>query len=373
MKYLVEFLEHSQIQPHESAIGILGDLGRNAKFGEQTDYFKRLILEAKSLGIDCFVFTDFNKTGLTSWELDGESWSQSLRGLPKVFYDRSFSTKSGSGEVSNTRALSALGCTPINSADFRKLALDKYSTYSKLSERTPAGLIIPKTERFKRSEILPFLSDRSACILKPRFGSGGRGIIKISKTGESYEIRYAKECKVIHESQLLDEIDFARRQLKSSRRKYIMQEWVDLPLFNGSVFDVRVIYQRGLNGKPFRTGMAARIAAPDRITSNLHRGGSRLTLSRILNDVFGQDIDGEIGTKIRRLSSEVFEYLDNEVGPVGEIGIDFLIDRHGNINLIEVNSVPGRNLFKILPDIRERSIKRPIEYAKYLLEQKSRV
>jgi D-alanine-D-alanine ligase-like ATP-grasp enzyme len=59
--------------------------------------------------------------------------------------------------------------------------------------------------------------------------------------------------------------------------------------------------------------------------------------------------------------------LDKKVGPIGEVGIDFLIDQAGKVHLIEVNSVPGRNLFKILPEIREAAISRPIEYAKYLL------
>jgi len=370
MQYLLEFSNYTAISPLENAIGILGDLGRHSKFGEQTEYFKRLVLESQNLGMDCFVFTDFDRAGLTAWSLDGDTWTQVHRGLPKVFYDRSFKKKSGAGEKSNTRALSDLGCKPINSADFRKTAQDKHETFVKILENPPAGLIVPKTEKFRNDEVLPFLSDKTACVLKPRFGSGGRGIIKIAKVNEGYELKYSKFTRVVPEQGLTEAVAEARLSLKSSKRKYLIQEWVDLPLFNESVFDVRVIYQRGANGKPLRTGMAVRIAAPDKITSNLHRGGSRLTLSQVLRDVFGQEIDGEIGESIRHLSSEVFKCLDSAVGPIGEMGIDFLIDKGGRVNLIEVNSIPGRNLFKILPDIREKSIKRPVEYAKHILEQK---
>jgi len=186
MKYILEFLEHAHVSSHENAIGILGDLGQDSKFGEQTEYFKRLIQEAQSMGLDCYVFTDFDRNGTTAWTLNGDEWSQIYRGLPKVFYDRSFRKKAASGGKSNTRALFNFGCTPINSADFRRLALDKYRTYSALSASKPGGLSLPRTEKFSASGLIPFLEGCSSCILKPRFGSGGRGIIKISKINDGY-------------------------------------------------------------------------------------------------------------------------------------------------------------------------------------------
>jgi glutathione synthase/RimK-type ligase-like ATP-grasp enzyme len=372
MKYLLEFLEHTSVRPRERAIGILGDLGRHSQFGEQTEYFKRLVQESQEQGIDCFVFTDFDKAGSTAWTLNGDTWSQAHRGLPDVFYDRSFRKKPAAVGKSNTRALTALGCTPINSADFRKLALDKYATYSKVSKSSPTGLIMPITEKFSRDGIVPFLSERVSCIIKPRFGSGGRGIIKVSKLDTGYELRYLKETQTVQDNELVDSVMAARRAMRSHKRAYIIQETVDVPEINGSVFDVRVIYQRGSNGEPLRTGMAARVSSPGKITANLHQGGDRLTLSQVLNSVFGQDGNGEIGQSIRLYAKEIFQLLDTEVGPIGEIGLDFLIDRQGRINLIEVNSIPGRSVFKILPEIRERAIKRPIAYAKHLLNEKSR-
>jgi glutathione synthase/RimK-type ligase-like ATP-grasp enzyme len=372
MKYLVEFLEYTQIKTHENAIGILGDLGKDSKFGEQTEYFKRLVLEARSAGLDCFVFTDFDKAGLTSWELDGDNWVSSHRSLPKVFYDRSFRKKTGAFNKSNTRTLSGLGCSPINSANFRKLALDKHTTYAKIAEAKIAGLSFPYTEKFSKSRVAEFLRDRKSCVIKPRFGSGGRGIIKVSNQNGLYQIKYLDSSRLVDESELIEAISSARREMRSHKRAYVIQEFVDLPTLGESVFDVRVIYQRGKNGEPLRTGMAARVARPGRVTANLHRGGDRQTISEVLKTVFGQDIDGEIAQNLRGHAKRVFEFLDNEVGPIGEVGMDFLIDRSGQIHLIEVNSIPGRSLFEILPSIREKSIRRPIEYAQHLLKKESR-
>ena len=160
--------------------------------------------------------------------------------------------------------------------------------------------------------------------------------------------------------------------MNTHNRLYIIQECIELPKYNDSVFDVRVIYQRGKSGGPLRTGMAVRLAAPNKITANLHQGGDKETLSHVLGALFNQDIKGPIAESIRKYSKSIFKLLDKKAGPIGEIGIDFLIDQVGQIHLIEVNSLPGRNLFKILPDIREKSISRPVEYAQHLLNKKSR-
>lgn len=371
MQYILEFADYFPVKTHERAIGILGDLGKSQMFGEQTDYFKRLVQEAQSIGIDCFVFTDFNKSQATAWQLEGDNWTQTHRLLPKVFYDRSFRKKTASLSKSNTRVLTELGCIPLNSANFRKLALDKHLTYSKLSDLGIDGLSVPYTEKFSRSGLVPFLAESPSCILKPRFGSGGTGIIRIDKTPTGYELKFLEESIQATESDLIRRVLEARNRMKTLKRAYVVQELVEVPMYRDSVFDVRVIYQRGSDGSPLRTGMAVRQAAPNRITSNLHKGGNRATLSQTLMEVFGQDLEGSIAESIRVAARKIFEAMDSEVGPIGEVGMDFLIDPAGGIHLIEVNAIPGRSLFEILPSIRERSIRRPIEYAAHLLNKKA--
>jgi glutathione synthase/RimK-type ligase-like ATP-grasp enzyme len=373
MNRVLEFSEYLDQTNLENALGILGDRGKRSKFGEQTAYFKRLLLEAKRLGINAYVFTDFDRTGAKGWTFDGSNWTESHRGLPAVFYDRSFRKKSGSVDgMSNTRTLASFGCTPINSADFRKTALDKHRMYSELINEDLGGLGIPVTEKYSKNRLIQFLQKRQSCIIKPRFGSGGRGIIKVSKSDNSYEINSKGNLTRCSESELVELISNLKKRMGMSKRLFIIQECIALPKYNDSVFDIRVIYQRGPKGSPLRTGMAARIAAPNKIAANLHQGGSRETLSEVLEALFNQSLNGPIAKAIRDGSRKVFKKLNEKCGPIGEIGIDFLIDQSGRLHLIEVNSIPGRSLFKVLPDIRETSIRRPVEYAHHLLNKKSR-
>jgi glutathione synthase/RimK-type ligase-like ATP-grasp enzyme len=372
MKHVFEFAQFNNQPVIEQALGILGDKGRRSKFGEQTGYFTNLLEKAEKLGVDAYVFTDFTPSGVTAWTIQEGKWVSSTRGLPKVFYNRSFRKRKYTGAQSSTRALAEMGCTPMNSADFRKLALDKQSTYESLVNEELGEMGLPYTEKYHKDGVIPFIQDHPSAILKPRFGSGGRGIIKLTKNGNGYEIQY-KDYKInCPEDQLLERIDSVRQKMRTDKTLYIIQECIKLPKFNDSVFDVRVIYQKGANGSALRTGMAARIAAPNRVTANLHQGGGKAPLSSILEKLFNQDINGPIAQAIREYSKTVFEILDKKVGPIGEVGIDFLIDQAGKVHLIEVNSVPGRNLFRILPEIREAAIQRPIEYAKFLLFPKNK-
>jgi len=369
MKYILEFKDHSQVSGIENSLGILGDLGTGSKFGEQTEYFKRLLEEAASQGIDAYVFTDFDLNSVTAWVLEGGQWVRAQRALPKIVYDRSFRRKGRGTKASNTRALTKCGCVPINSAEFRKIALDKYLMYRVLLEESLGEMKLPSTEKYSKAGLMQFIETNGSCVIKPRFGSGGRGIIKVDKVNDGYRVSYKDYSTVCIKENLIRIIDQTREKMNTLGRAHIMQKCIDLPTYEGRAFDVRVIYQRGSNGEPKRTGMAARVAAPNRITANLHQGGGRETLSRVLGSVFGQDINGPIAESIRRAARNVFDKLNESHGSIGEIGIDFLIDRNGNVHLIEVNSVPGRNLFHVLPSIRETAIRRPIEYAKHMLSQ----
>lgn len=369
-KYVFEFSQYINQPKIEQSFGILGDKGRSSKFGEQTGYFKRLLEKSERVGIDAFVFTDFTKDGVLAWKFKDGQWVSEKRGLPKVFYNRSFRSRSYVKGTSSTRYLTEMGCVPLNSADFRKLALDKYLTYEKLATENLGELGLPYTEKYSDDGLVGFMQKHPKSILKPRFGSGGKGIISITKNGRGYDLQYEDKNISCPEDQLIERVKAIRERMRTISRMYIVQEKVTLPKYNNSVFDVRVIYQKGSTGKPIRTGMAARVAAENRITANLHQGGGKAPLSSILEKLFNQDMNGQIAEALRSYAKTLFNILENKVGPIGEVGMDFLIDQTGKIHLIEVNSVPGRNLFKILPKIREAAIKRPVEYAKYLLETK---
>lgn len=369
LQYIFEFAQFVKHNNIEQTLGILGDYGKKSKFGEQTRYFKDLLNVANELGIDAYVFTNIDPKGVTAWKLENNLWVSEIRKFPKVFYNRSFKKRPKINNMSSTQYLTKLGSIPLNPAEFRKIALDKQLAYELLMANDVGDLKLPESERFNEKSLIPFVNKHNKIILKPRYGSGGKGIIKVSKNERGFELQYNDKVLNCVADQIFSKIEDIRNNLKTINRLYIMQEYITLPKYLDSVFDVRVIYQRDINGEAMRTGMATRLAAQNRVTANLHQGGGKEQLSTILKHLFNQDINGQIANNIREYSKKIFDIFDKQYGPIGEMGIDFLIDQNGDIYFIEVNSVPGRNLFKILPDIRETAIRRPIEYAKYLLNK----
>ena len=70
MKYLFEFAQYSEQPARTASFGVLGDLGKKSKFGEQTGYFKSLMEQAQAEGMITIYQAGIEKIklGLTSIE-----------------------------------------------------------------------------------------------------------------------------------------------------------------------------------------------------------------------------------------------------------------------------------------------------------------
>ncbi|HZG14356.1 MAG TPA: YheC/YheD family protein, partial [Candidatus Bathyarchaeia archaeon] len=79
-------------------------------------------------------------------------------------------------------------------------------------------------------------------------------------------------------------------------------------------------------------------------------------------------IEEEIDQVISLLPS----FLEQYHGRLVELGIDIGIDTNGHVWIIEVNSKPGRTVFRQISDrmARIRSISQPVKYAHYLMKER---
>jgi glutathione synthase/RimK-type ligase-like ATP-grasp enzyme len=205
---------------------------------------------------------------------------------------------------------------------------------------------------------------RHRCVyLKPVYGSGGVGIVRISRHGETYFVRYSgrRTSKAVSAGGLAG-------ALSGIGRHYLVQQGLDLAYLRGSTYDVRSIVQKNGDGEWQVTGKAARIGKKYAITSNLHTGGYARTVPAVLQACF-PDRALEIEQEIDQLALRVAEVMDQKAGPLCDLGLDMGIDRQGKVWLIEVNSKPGRKVFRHTGDVeaRWRSIETPMAYARYLL------
>ena len=147
----------------------------------------------------------------------------------------------------------------INAIDVSDLSKDKYEV-SKLLDKN--GISIPKTyllEDYEKSDS-PELIKSDWLIIKPRYGEKGNGIHKVSRS---------------------DILEFIKSLDKSEIEKNIIQENINVPLQNGSYWDIRSFV---LNGKYM--GSVKRVS--ENFIVNVSLGGRTQQLNKDLEGVVGR-------------------------------------------------------------------------------------
>lgn len=185
--------------------------------------------------------------------------------------------------------LEAAGVPVINSPRSLECAVDKYLTTARLCA---AGLPVPPTIVCEDSEsaMLAFEQLGGDVVVKPLFGSEGRGIVRISDPDLAF--------RTFRTLERIDAVLYLQQ--------YIEHEG----------FDVRILM---LDGHPLA---AMRRRSPGDFRTNIARAA--------------------VGEPHEPTEQEV-DYATRAVASVGTriAGVDLLWDRRGECHVIEVNAVPG--------------------------------
>lgn len=190
------------------------------------------------------------------------------------------------------------------------------------------------------------LKTYSSVFIKPNFGSGGSGIIRVKRLNRGYEVCFGPSRKIVGADSVLKAIHSYRK----SKDHYLVQKGLRIAEYQGNIFDIRVYLQKPKQ-KWMISGMAARVAAPHKYVTNYHKGGHAEPLQKVLLNLFQNNqtkVDAFI-RKIEHLSITIAETV-NKWHPIHELGVDLAIDKNGHIWIIEANSRPGHMLFTQLSD-----------------------
>jgi glutathione synthase/RimK-type ligase-like ATP-grasp enzyme len=164
------------------------------------------------------------------------------------------------------------------------------------------------------------------------------------------------------------------RQTASFRRQqpYIIQPDLHLARYRGSIFDLRVIYQKDRTGTWTTSKSFCRVAPEGSGVSNLSRGGAAVTTKTVLSQVFRHDkaLINAKRQEMTKLCALTAQSLETHTGKIfGELGLDLGIDRKGDFWIIEVNSRPRKTTTTdFSAKIVRNTFLRPLEYASYLAE-----
>ncbi|WP_139491726.1 YheC/YheD family endospore coat-associated protein [Brevibacillus dissolubilis] len=353
-------------------LGIMA-IGPGLAFKEKT-FYRHMTLLGRKLGILVFVFSpktvDFTTRTCIGYQYTQErGWIEKKFPLPGMVYDRYFV---GPGHLRYRSVLDRLQNDPGIQFLGHGLA-GKWQVHQMLQESPELSRFLPETHLFTSKAFYPFLKSKGSVVLKPVAGTHGRGVTQITEQKGVYLVRgrnqrnqpFRRTFKTIEGLK-----KFVR--FTTMQRKHLFQPYLHLHTDTGIPFDIRILVQKNGQGNWQTTGRAVRVGNGESITSNLHGGGRAQPLASFLSRTFSSAKRSRIEADIEEISKLLPPFLEEKHGPLVELGIDIGVDRDGNVWLIEVNSRPGRTVFRQTADdkARIRSMTQPIKYAYYLMKER---
>jgi hypothetical protein len=201
-----------------------------------------------------------------------------------------------------------------------------------------------KTGKFGRLRLRKYLKRYKTVFVKPVYGRGGRGIIKVSKRGaRSYRLQKGSRARMFRSKRRV-----AGEVKKLTRGKpYLVQRGIRLLTLGGRPIDFRIFMLKP-GHKWVCMGIMGRWAAPGRVVTNYSAGGKALSLSGALKASRGLSHSRirHIERKLIRIGHQVAKAFSGRYRHVRKLGIDVALDRRLRIWILEPNTDPGYNLFR---------------------------
>lgn len=329
-----------------TSLHLRGPAPSPARLGPQAAFFAQLCRLGQQRGAVVYVFSPehirWTSGSVAGVVQRGDGWGRALLPLPDIVYVRT-QARSSDLRPDVARCRQRLEQTPGIEVFNRKF-FDKWELHQALSGHAAASRYLPVTRRYTSSrDVAELLATYHRVFLKPAGGSQGKGIIRITRLpGLGYEYRISLEAGDRRSS--LRSLSAVLRRVRTAvgRHRYIVQQGLRLAQLGGSTFDIRLLMQKDPHGHWAVSSRVARLAAPERLATNVALGGRAVGSTRVMRAALGSlaPTPQQVGEAGRVLAAALEEQLGQELA---EVGIDLGLDRQGRIWLIEANSRPARN------------------------------
>lgn len=315
-------------------------------------------------------------------------WTKKRYAVPLLLYDRYFPPSlDDRASVPSRRIVhpfSAIRAKPTHPAPLRWLCNpvpDKHTVYQLLKNDDEIPSWLPHTQPYHGIKTFETMLDaHRALILKPVRGMQGHGILRLERLSHhgtdfpTYTLsggtrRSAPQAIPTRWHRVQD---VARHVQSLYRNKsFLVQQALPLNTEDDRPADVRVLIQKNGRGAWHMTGAVARIGSVGALTSNLHQGGiaqeASVFLKRHCPHVSSDVLCATLAMRSQRIATR----LEQQIGPLLELGLDFGVSRHGDVWLLEANGKPGRHAFvHTFPLAKTReAFTLPLHYAQYTLNR----
>lgn len=335
-------------------------------FGVQNHNFHALLQALRGLNGTGFVFTprdiDWRRNRIHGYYSGGSEkrWRPRWYPFPDVYYNRFFS-KSSTDTRDIMKRFRGYGVqtfnTPIGS---------KWAVHSYLSHKEDIRRHLPDTHRLLSAQVLQAMLDKYREVyIKPGEGHLGRGIMRVSKKPGGYLLKSSGNVNGVAYRSLAGVVRALQRNGKLE--KFLVQQSIGVA-GGDQHFDSRVLVQKDRQNQWQITGLAARVGGSGQITTNLHTGGHAEGINRTLAQRgFDRTEIAAVRAEISRLALDIAGALEEYSPALGDLGLDFIVDKDGQVWFLEANPRAGRrSVEKMGREAQKLTVLRPMEYACYL-------
>jgi glutathione synthase/RimK-type ligase-like ATP-grasp enzyme len=219
----------------------------------------------------------------------------------------------------------------------------KWSKHIILSRQSSLRSYLPQTDLFNQETFLQYIEQFPVVFLKPSLGGGGQGVFKITAHDNGFLLHTLNYKRFYKNKKQL----FLVLKQRCSKRKYLIQQGLDLIAINQRPIDFRILLLKPQNTWELM-GVMGKCAAKNRFVTNHARGGKSIRLNNALQRGLGypEKKCEEMENKLAALGLNIAHSLNETYHNITELGLDVAIDNEEKIWLLEANTKPQFKLFK---------------------------
>lgn len=225
--------------------------------------------------------------------------------------------------------------------------VSKWTKNNVLLENELLQPYLPHMQLLTKQTLLEMLSFYPILYLKPDNGMKGKGIIRLTQQDAQFIVQTSDTNITIPTFEQLTH--YLKRLIKD--HKYLIQQGIPLLSYDEQPIDFRVLLQRPYDEWVY-AGLVGKLGEKNAITTNFASGGQAVRFREIIMQTLHMPYEEikNLRDELKRISLLISDQLTSSYAGLRELGIDYAIDTEGKIWIIEVNTTPGHQLFKFLPN-----------------------
>ncbi|WNR44611.1 YheC/YheD family endospore coat-associated protein [Paenibacillus roseipurpureus] len=314
-----------------------------------------------NLNLKLFAFTPrdilWKKQRIIGLSLKKDKWTQNSFPFPHVVYNRCYNKKPNT--IQRLEAVIGRNKCFNHINFFNKWDLNKRLVQSELQP------YVPNTFLYKEVEISKLLESYKLIFIKPIYGNKGTSVYRVERMDNDdihISLHSLAPTYICRNNESIGE----KLDNLLCRKTYMVQQGIPMLGLDHPYFDIRVLVQKGLIGEWSISTIVSRVAHKRYFNTSMCEYIYEAV--EVLRQLFSLEQVNDILQSLRDVSVKAAQEAEIQMGSLGELSVDFVIDQDSKLWIIELNGKPQKSIYNDIKSFKGKKLiySRPLEYAYYL-------